>query len=228
MNDTDEIGQVIFDRLRDNVVFEEEDWALDRVARVNARLQMVRPRGESFQVVIPWLETFTAFTAPGRYIFVSRSLLQLCRNDEMTAFVIAHEMAHHDLGHLVIFPDWLRNTATRNKGFHFFALYRSIERRLHGPEMETAADQYALALCLNAGFDGRKCLEFFDVAQKYALDMKDLDGVFEADTPVEIIQLGGMWAKSLWTWLRQRKRGYFPITERRETLEEYYSQLLKS
>ena len=31
----------------------------------------------------------------------------MCRDDEMAAFVIAHELAHHDLGHLDFFPEWL-------------------------------------------------------------------------------------------------------------------------
>lgn len=225
MTDSEDFGQIIFETFKDTVVLEKADWALDRVARVNARLQAVRPQGSELQVVIPWLETFTAFTAPGSYIFIARSLFQMLRTDEMAAFVIAHEMAHHDLGHLRILPDWLRNTAVKDKGLLLFALFRRIEHRLHGPENESAADVYALELCMDAGYSGRKCLKVFDIFQKYALDMRDLDAVFEPDIPIELKQLGGTWAPNLWTWMRQRQRGYLPIIERRKALENHFRQV---
>ncbi len=225
MTDSEDFGQLIFDTLKDDVVLEEEAWALDRAARVNAKLQAVRPPGTELRVVIPWLETFTAFTAPGSYIFIARSLFQMLRTDEMAAFIIAHEMAHHDLGHLRILPDWLRNTAVQDKGLLMFALFRRIEHRLHGPENEAAADVYALELCMDAGYSGRECLEVFDVLQKYALDMRDLDAVFEPDIPIEVEQLGGTWGPKLWTWMRQRQRGYMPIVQRREALEDHYRQV---
>lgn len=224
MSDTQDLGQVIFDILKDNVVFETEDWALDQAQRVNARLQAVRGQGEPFQIEIPWLEEFTAFTAPGRYIFISRSLFQLLRHDDMTALVIAHEMGHHDLGHLQIFPDWLTSVAAREKGFMLFTLFRAAERRVHGPQIESAADEYAMDLCLNAGFDGRKCLELFDVLQKHALDVRDLDGVFGLDIPVDEILQGISWGTKARDWFQQRVRGYPPIIERRRLLEEQFAR----
>src|SRR5262249_40130903 len=103
-----EIGDIIYGAMRDNVVIEREAWAIDRVERVMTRLGNARGKQNEFIVIIPWLQDFpSAFTAPGRYIFFSRSLFQLCRCDEMAAMIIAHEIAHHDLGHTRLLHGWL-------------------------------------------------------------------------------------------------------------------------
>lgn len=48
-----------------------------------------------------------AFTMPGRRIHVSRELLSRGLGELGLAFIIAHEMAHHDLGHLDVAGEWL-------------------------------------------------------------------------------------------------------------------------
>lgn len=53
-----------------------------------------------------------------------------------------------------------------------------IERRVHGPENEAAADARALELCLAAGYNGSHCIQLFDILESDALDRGDLDGVF--------------------------------------------------
>jgi len=52
-----------------------------------------------------------AFTAPGRYIYVTGRLMEYCPGEASLAFTIAHELAHHDLGHLRYFPRWFRGLA---------------------------------------------------------------------------------------------------------------------
>ena len=57
--------------------------------------QSVRNKLHRFRVTAVAEEHPTAFALPGGFIFVARSLVELCDNnrDEM-AFVVAHEMAH--------------------------------------------------------------------------------------------------------------------------------------
>jgi hypothetical protein len=72
-------------------------------------------------------------------------------DDETTAFVVAHEMAHHDLGHLRAFPKWLGRLAKARGVDIPFGVLRAVEHRLYGPEWEYEADDFALQLCLKAG-----------------------------------------------------------------------------
>ena len=78
-------GEWLHEQLREAVVFETEAWALDRVRRVEQRLQAGRPETERLVVEIPWLDEVTAFTAPGRYIYISRRLFERCATDAEVA-----------------------------------------------------------------------------------------------------------------------------------------------
>ena len=56
---------------------------------------VVRNRLHRFQTTAVETERPTAFALPGGFIFIARSLVQLCnRNKDDIAFVLAHEMAH--------------------------------------------------------------------------------------------------------------------------------------
>ncbi len=48
--------------------------------------------------VVEGMKEFNAFAAPGGFVFISRPYFEKLNEDE-TAFVIGHEMAHVDLGH---------------------------------------------------------------------------------------------------------------------------------
>ncbi|MBC8134759.1 MAG: M48 family metalloprotease, partial [Fibrella sp.] len=86
---------------------ETEAWATDQVRRVMARLNAVRARCPvrgacpfALRAELLWIGEPTAFALPGRYIYIARGLLQEFPGDEPVAFVLAHEAAHHDLGHV--------------------------------------------------------------------------------------------------------------------------------
>lgn len=101
------IGDAIYDALKENTIIESEPWAVERVDHIVKRLGAAHAPAGEFQVIIPWMEKMTAFTASGRYVFFSRALFQLCDSEDMAAMVIAHEIARHDLGHVHAFPEWL-------------------------------------------------------------------------------------------------------------------------
>lgn len=46
-------------------------------------------------------DEINAFAAPGGFIFVSRGMLRLCKNEDQLAGVLAHEVAHVNLGHAI-------------------------------------------------------------------------------------------------------------------------------
>jgi predicted Zn-dependent protease len=198
---------------------ETERWAVERVNRVERQLQVKRAPAARLIPEIIWLQEMTAFTAPGRYIYISRELLQRADCDDAIAFVLAHEMAHHDLGHLRVVAErgsFLRRLPAAGNAV---LLARAAERFLIGPEAEAAADARALDLSLAAGYDGKRCLKVFDILEAYAIDHRDLDIVFGTDHSLsDSTQAVRRWASQAKNWAWQRVRGYVPIRDRKELL----------
>src|SRR5579859_5836613 len=80
---------------------ESVPWAADQLSRVMKRLSSVRPfRAPKIDAEVLWVREVTAFTVPGHYVYISRRLMERCASDDPVALVLAHEIAHHDLGHL--------------------------------------------------------------------------------------------------------------------------------
>ena len=215
-------GTWLHGEITDECVIEKTGWAPERVDRVALRLQGVVPDVERFVVIVPWSEVVTAFTAPGKYIYFSRRLLERCPDDESAAFVIAHEIAHHQLGHLRIFSHRLAALARVSGGWVAAAYVHAIERGMYGPENESAADHRAVDLCLQAGYDGQKCLHALEILAQHALDLGDTQSAFGLDTHDEDDPSAEMpWMSRLRTWVWERMRGYPSLHERREALERY-------
>jgi peptidase M48-like protein len=211
-------GEWLHDRLHEEVHFETEAWALDRARRVQDRLQAGRAEECRLIIEIPWMDAVTAFTGPGRYVYFSRSLYQLCGTDAEVALVIAHEIAHHDLGHVKSFGSWATKIASCPGANLFAYAFLSLERHLHGPKNECDADRYGLDLCLAAGYQAQDCLELFNVFEQYALDMENCEMVYGPEVPDDEKE---SWKAKMKTWSWVHKFGYLPIAERRQMLVEY-------
>lgn len=113
----------------------------ERARAIADRLNAVRD-GEPKQAVVVWSLPYEAVTKRGRWVYVSRRLLKPFSDDAL-AFVIAHEMAHHDLEHFspaMVSARWMGKQA----------------------RMETQADLRALEILLAAGFSGEGALEALD------------------------------------------------------------------
>ena len=65
MNEADTIGEWLYSEIESTTVFESSGWAVERVQRVRDKLQRGRPIQQWLEIKVPWLEQFTAFTAPG-------------------------------------------------------------------------------------------------------------------------------------------------------------------
>lgn len=221
MADNNTIGNWLYQELESIYIFEQKGWAAERVKRVGDRLQQGRMDENWKEVLVPWLQECTAFTVPGKYIFFSRALLEMCQDDEMAAFVISHELAHHELGHLDLFPDWLTQFSGRQATPLLRVLYLNFQQRLYGPERECAADKRGVDLCIRAGYAPGRCLAVFDILEKYALDMGDLSMVFGPDESDDELSPDASLHTKLRIWLFQRARGYLPIRDRRQALLQY-------
>ena len=204
---------------------EIESWAIERAKRVMDRLNGVRVDREPKKAVILWLQGFTAFTFVGRYIYIVRRLYERLPSDESVAFIFAHEIAHHDCGHLSLYGNWTswlpRSTATS----YVAALTAVLEHKAYGPEREAQADLYAMQLCLDAGYDGMRCLQSFDIMENESLDLGDIDGVFGPENlldPTDPDQDGIGQRVQRWLWTKNR--GYLPLRDRRERAAAYLAR----
>jgi hypothetical protein len=204
--------------LVDTWAAESEGWALDRVRRVEERLQAGRPPGERRETVILWAPETSAFTYPGRHLYLSRRLLERARDDETIAMVLTHEIAHHDLGHLPDAGEWERQMESMGSAVAAPLVFL-MQRRLAGPEREADADAHGLNLCLAAGYDPYRCLQLFDLLENAALDAGDVEGVFGPVAAIDAELAGeAAWRVELRTWMWERARGYPSLRERKARL----------
>ena len=221
-------GEWLHQEMAAGVHFERNGFMPERVRAVADRLQQDRSDTERFIVEIPWLDAFTAFTAPGRYVYFGRRLLERWPDEDTTAFVIAHEIAHHDLEHLNLFSGPFSRHASRlSSGALAILFFRLLQKRIYSPEWELAADRRAIELCLAGGYDGAKCLYIFRILEIIALDYGDFGMVFGLDTESdqELSPEASIVTKAR-IWLYQRQRGYLPIQDRLAMAREHLEALL--
>jgi Zn-dependent protease with chaperone function len=114
---------------------------VDRVRRLCARLNRVRP-GDPKEAVLLSDSPFAAVTRRGRWIYLRQGFAEQL-TDNGLAFVLAHEMAHHDLGHLT--PMFLAAGMLGN-----------------WQRIELAADREGVRLVRAAGFAPAAALEALD------------------------------------------------------------------
>jgi hypothetical protein len=217
-------GEWLHDQLHEAVHFETEAWALDRARRVEDRLQAGRPEAHRLIVEIPWMEVVTAFTSPGRYIYFSRSLYQLCGTDAEVAMVIAHEIAHHDLDHVKLFASWASKIVNHRAATLFVYAFLTLERHLYGPKNECDADRHGLDLCIAAGYNTQECLELFDVLEQYAWDMENCDMIYGPEVSDNELDENASWKTKAKIWAWEHKHGYLPIRDRRQMLLKHLQE----
>lgn len=214
-----EYGKWLHNKFMTTFAYESEAWAIDRVKRVMDRLQMVRTPLQCLLPEILWIDQMNAFILPGRYIYITRELLQMLASDDPAAFVFAHEIAHHDLGHLSLYRWRLEALRAIPGGIALAAAARFVDHVAFSPEHERAADNRALEMCLDAGYDGHLCLELFDVLQAHALDWGDVSMAYGPQTSQDSTLTGiSGWISKAKDWNWQRMRGYPSIRERKEAL----------
>jgi Zn-dependent protease with chaperone function len=140
------------------------DFSHESVERVMVALNRARSPLSPMTGEVVWMSAPIAFTLPGHYAYISRSFVECCQSDAPTAFALAHEIAHHDLGHTdsigrVMAAEGLAHAPEKLA----IIVLEILSRLLYSREHELAADARALELCRKAGFDLKKCLECFDI-----------------------------------------------------------------
>ncbi len=225
------IGEEFKNELAEIAHFETSGVIYEDIQSAARRLNAARAQSHALQVHLVCSEMFTAFTTYGRNIYISRKLAQLCRNKDMLAMIIAHEMAHHDLGHIPQIESQKGNSKIATLQLVGRSFLRKIEWFFFGPDREMEADAYALELCIQAGFVGYKCLDAFDILKKHALDMGAIEAVYGADVTLKAGIEKISWQDRILAWLSPRISGYYSVETRLKNLRrrikpQYHPQSL--
>ncbi len=138
---------------------ETEGPLVDLATQVAERLQ--EGHEHQLRVVVPLLDEHVAWTSPGNVVYVSRQLLARCTSAGAVAFVIAHELAHQELGHVPSHRESSPQSALNQ-----------FMRYVYAPELERAADQRAVELCLSAGYEADRCVDAVKLLASLAVDVQ--------------------------------------------------------
>jgi Zn-dependent protease with chaperone function len=171
----DEFGEAFFQALDAEADVEKNGWAVELADRVATRVQANDRKELRKRAIVYWSKHRTAFAFPGRNIYLSRRLLEEALPEDAVAFVFAHELAHHRLGHVQqLFPALKCTRLNSGVRLAAFAAQAAV-RVFRSPEQEGEADAWALSRCQSVGYDGRACLRLFDLLRNIALDYRDAD-----------------------------------------------------
>jgi predicted Zn-dependent protease len=117
----------------------ERDFAHEAVDRVMATLNAARAPQPPMVGEVLWMSAPVAFTLLGRYCYISRRFIERCASDAPVAFALAHEIGHHDLGHLRQVESWAAG-AVEHAPFQLAALLLyQLQRWVYSRDMELAA-----------------------------------------------------------------------------------------
>jgi Zn-dependent protease with chaperone function len=150
-----------FDR---GVRFDDDPRSRELLARITARLtDRLSEKRRRWRVVPTRTEGAGAFALPGGFVYVTRSLLELCRFDaDEIACVAGHEMGHVVRGHAMerITSQLLTSAATRAARIPGGLLSQwilgtgtQLFHSAYSRDRELEADEFGARLAAAAGYD---------------------------------------------------------------------------
>lgn len=149
---------------------------VDRVQAVAARVipRAKAVRGDiTYQVKVIPGDQVNAISLPGGWIYLTTGMVtKIGGDDNMLAFVIAHEAAHVALRHAAIEledavgQDDLIDLLTEGKYQDVANIALQLDQASHSHEDEYQADRYAIKFSTEAGYDPKGALRFFDLMQQ--------------------------------------------------------------
>jgi len=219
-----EFAEWLHSELVEGFAQEREAWASDRVERVQRRINEFRPGEPPLDTTILWMAPPVAFTLTGRHVYISRTLLERLPTDDAAAFVLSHEAAHHDLGHLDLFAGWANWLPQTHAAGYVAALARLFEHKTYGPERENDADRYAIELTLRMGYNGDLAVQALAILENLSLDRGNIDGVFGPENlldPTDPKHESTAYQIQRWVWTHLH--GYHPLHERLATVRKIVS-----
>ena len=192
-----EVGHDLAKEIRRQLELDNEQKTAQILNEIGPHLaECVANRSRSFNFEIVKSNEPNAFALPGGYIFVTRSLMELCNweRDEL-AFILGHEMAHVILGHAIrrIISNSAINVAShavpmqgqlsgwlRKVGIQFL-------ESAYSQELESQADRLGVRLVDAAGYNPYASMKLLQRLAKLNLTESqfDLGGYFSSHPAFE-------------------------------------------
>ncbi|MFT5498394.1 MAG: Zn-dependent protease with chaperone function, partial [Kiritimatiellia bacterium] len=133
-----------------------------------------------------------AFALPGGFVFISYTLVQLCRNDDELAFVLGHELAHvvkrhamHRLAASSMAGLFQKTVARRTPVIQLLGPFiGNLLEKGYREDQEFDADLYAVRLMKSARFDSRAGVTLLKRLQEVDRDLAIISPYFSAHPPL--------------------------------------------
>ena len=192
----------------------EDDWSVKLAERALGILKARFSEFSHYRVLVLQKAGQNAFTTNGNHTFLTRSLLELCSTVEMAAFVIAHEIAHHELRHIPVVSVLLKG---RLRAIAF--LLQCFGSPVNRARKECEADMLAIDMCVEAGLSGKECLRALQVLEKITLDKRGIGSAMGSDVfyCAEMSSFQRRWKIAVYLL----RFGYYPVRVRRILAERH-------
>jgi len=193
-----QVGQDLANEVRSQLDLDKEPQAEKILNEAGTRLTACvvnRSRKFSFETV-KGAEP-NAFALPGGFIFVTRSLMELCQyNQNEVAFILAHEMGHVIRGHAMARIISNSAIATASRAAPVRSVLSGWVRKVgvqflenaYSQDMESDADKLGVRLVRAAGYDPKACVRLLSRLAELSKSTGqfDLGGYFSSHPPFNV------------------------------------------
>ena len=173
-----EVGRDLAYQIKNQLGLDQNSQAKQTLDEIGHRLAgCVTDKSRTFSFEIVKGTQPNAFALPGGFIFVTRSLLELCQwNNNEIAFILGHEMSHVIRGHAMdrIISNSAIATASRAAPIRSLLTgwLRTVGVRFlesaYSQELESDADKLGVRMVRAAGFDPDACAQLLSRLAKYS------------------------------------------------------------
>jgi len=173
-SEENEFGKKIYDELFKKQSFIDSGTKKDKLQQTLDKLLRVLPNNKStikYSIHLINDTLINAYTSGG-YIYIFEGLYNYCKNDDEIAFIIAHEIAHNELGHINLM---LKRLKVAGKFGNILYAIKELTTMSFNQFNELEADCYAADLVKAAGYSPVKGAKFW---KKMATDFNETDDRF--------------------------------------------------
>ncbi len=176
------VGREIAKKVLSQFGEDPDAGARERLGQIGTKLAAAAGGKREFTFRLLRNGSVNAFAVPGGNVFVTRRLYDLLgRDDDQTAFILGHEMAHVILRHSA--ERYAVETVLRALGRGGLTI--SLLSKGYSEESEFEADRMGREIAVKAGFDGRQAGRALERIREAAGGEEPLEEYWSTHPPLE-------------------------------------------